>query len=66
LQTKVEILLLELGDTGLQPVDVRGRSHAGAAPDLLAQGLGQALFELPDPLRQPGASCIRGQQVCLQ
>ena len=48
LEPQVDGLLFEVGDLLVEGVDVGGRAEPGFAPGLLAEGLGQALFELPD------------------
>ncbi len=47
-------------------VEVGGRAEPGLAPGLLAEGFGEAFFELPDAGVQPERAFVRGEQVGLQ
>ena len=53
LQAQVNGLLLEVGDLLGEGIDVGGRAESGFAPGLLAERLGQVLFELPDAGGEP-------------
>ena len=66
LEAQVDGLLLEMGDLLVEGVDVGGRAEPGFAPGLLAERLGQALFELPDAGGEPGCAFMGGEQVGLQ
>jgi hypothetical protein len=48
MEPQVDGLLLEVSDLLAEGVDVGGGAEPGFAPGLLAEGLGQALFQLPD------------------
>ena len=56
----------ELGDRGVERVDVCGRAESGLLPGLLAEEPGQSLFELPDAGVEAGGALVRGEQVCLE
>ena len=53
LQAQVDGLLLEMGDLLGEGIDAGGRAEPGFAPGLLAERLGQALFELPGAGGEP-------------
>jgi hypothetical protein len=42
--------LLQVGDRLVEGVDVGGDAEAGLAPGVLAECLGQALFQVLDPV----------------
>jgi hypothetical protein len=58
LEPQVDGLLLEVGDLLAEGVDVGGGAEPGFAPGLLAEGLGQALFELPDAGGEPDRAFV--------
>ena len=66
LEPQVGDLLLEVGDLVAEGVDVGGRAEPGVAPGLLAEHLGQAVFELLDTGIEPGRPLVGGEQVGLQ
>ena len=59
-------MLLEEDDPLLELVDVFGCAEAGLVPGLLAELLGQSLFQLLDSAGEPGAALLRVEQVGLQ
>ena len=66
LQAQVDDLLFELGDLLVEGVDVGGGAEPGLAPGVLAEGFGQALFEVLDSGVEPGGAFVGGEQVGLQ
>ena len=66
LEPQVGDLLLEVGDVVAEGVDVGGRAEPGVAPGLLAEHLGQAVFELLDTGIEPDRPLVGGEQVSLQ
>ena len=62
LQAQVDGLLLEMGDLLAEGVDVGWRAEPGFAPGLLAERLGQAVFELPDAGGRAGPR-VRGRRA---
>jgi hypothetical protein len=66
LEAQVDGLLLQVGDLLVEGVDVGGDTEPGLAPGLLAECLGQALFEVLDSAVEPDGSFVGGEQVCLQ
>ena len=66
LDAQVGGLLFELGDLGVERVDVGGRAESGLLPGLFAEEPGQALLELPDAGVEAGGAFVRGEQVSLQ
>jgi hypothetical protein len=66
LELQVGGVLLEVSDLLVQGVDVGGCAEPGFALGLLADRLGQALFELADAGGQPHRAFVGGEQVCLQ
>jgi hypothetical protein len=53
-------------DLLVEVVDVGGGGESGLAPGLLAECVGQALFQLPDPAGEPGGALAGGEQVGVQ
>jgi hypothetical protein len=60
------IVLGELGDLLFELAGVVGLAEPGLPPGLLAEGPGQAVFELADAGGQPGGALTGGQQAGLQ
>ena len=58
--------MFEGGNAGVELVDVGVRAEPGLAPDLLAERLGQALFELLGAGSEPEGAFVGGKQVRLQ
>ena len=59
-------LLFQAGDRVVEGVDVCGCAEPGFLPGLLAERLGQALFELLDTSGEPEGTFVGGEQVRLQ
>ena len=66
LQAQVGGLLLEVGDLLVEGVDVDRVAEPGLAPGLLAEGLGEAMFEVLDSGVESCGAFVRGEQVGLQ
>ena len=66
LQAQVDDLLLEPGDLLVEGVDVGGVAEPGLAPGVLAEGLGEPVFEVLDSGVEPCGAFVRGEQVGLQ
>jgi hypothetical protein len=66
LQAQVDNLLFEVGDLLVEGVDVGRIAASGLAPGVLAEGLGQALFQLLDAGVESGGAFVGSEQVGLQ
>jgi hypothetical protein len=66
LEAQVDGLLFQVGDLLGEGVDVGGDPEPGLAPDLLAECLRQAFFEVLDSAVEPDGAFVGGEQVGLQ
>ena len=66
LQTELDDVLLEGDDALVELVDVRGCAEPGLLPRLLAERLGEALFELVDAAGETSDALLCVEQVGLQ
>jgi hypothetical protein len=66
LQTQVGHVLFEVCDLLVEGVDVGWRAEPGLAPDLLAEGFGQTLFQVLDSGVEPDGAFMGGKEVGLQ
>jgi hypothetical protein len=66
LETQVDGLLFKVGDLLAEGVDVCGGAEPGFVPGLIAECLGQALFEQLNAGGEPDGAFVSGEQVGLQ
>jgi len=65
-EAQVDDLLLKLAVLLGEAAGIGGRGEPGLLPGLLAERLGQAVFELPDAAGEPESPLVGGGQVGLQ
>ena len=66
LDAQIGDLLFQAGDRVIESIDAGGCAEPGFPPGLLAERLGQALFELLGAGSEPEGAFVGGGQVCLQ